>query len=230
MMEGDGLAGLSCSMIKLGGNACEEPSTVGITVANETGSGVNMLACLTPAFVGYNATGEWNETQQETTDVTISSPISMAGLIRAQFTYKAQETPRVTDIAPTSLSAAVSAYIRISGTNFTAASTSALHVPKIRFGSRLCQFTADEFTDATLKCWLPRALGGVPEEPSHAATVWFPAWGFARHSDMALTSEFELWSVYPQQGSHAGGTILTLEGRGFHPLNASKNEVLDLNE
>ena len=119
------------------------------------------------------------------------------------FKYSPVANPVVDSINP--LSAQGGDTIEIRGSGFSQESDDLY----VRFGDAECRVTSS--TNTTIQCTLSESFAGPKPLYLHVRTR-----GITNTSDIVLHYSLELESVSPNQGSIAGGTQVTLNGRGFY--------------
>ena len=129
------------------------------------------------------------------------------------FNYTSARTPLVTDVVPQTLLGPSSITLNITGALFSSSPGD----NEVAIGDYECAVVSA--TPTFLQCSLDALPAGsyslsltvCPSPPSQDS--YCP--GHAQVSAPSLSSPAEISSVSPQQGSVAGGTLLTVSGRGF---------------
>jgi hypothetical protein len=152
----------------------------------------------------------------------------------ATYSYEAASTPLLTYLSPAAVSSAITTFVKLTVTNVLASavidgwSADATSLT-VAFGQRACPVT-EAVNDPKLgahsvnvTCLLtridtPTADNQAPLKPS----VYVGPYGYAAldsaqapSAGFAVDNSFQVTSVSPSEGSLAGGTLLTVTGKGF---------------
>ena len=186
-----------------------------------------MLICRVPAPISQAG---------QTADITINS------VHLGTYTYAQSATPQVTSITPSTVSAAVTSIITITGSgfvvpasypsyffgvdldnpyNFSAVGHATTYDNTlfaefaVHFNSRSCQVLSASPTQLT--CQLTRSTPLSPQTTQQAAipTVYVMGLGYAQAGENAVQVAFQVNTVSPSIGSLAGGQYITITGAGF---------------
>ncbi|XP_043545298.1 fibrocystin-L-like [Chiloscyllium plagiosum] len=127
------------------------------------------------------------------------------------YKWKAEKTPTISRITPTTGSRSSGTVLTITGFGF--ANSSMTDTTWVSIGGTHCPITG--LTDTEITCMI-----GVASNTSSPLIVYIAGLGFANYSSnqaYTFTFQFEATSIYPSIGSTEGGTILTISGYGFVP-------------
>lgn len=216
---GDGVEGLNCSVVTLGGVPCEDYDSAGIPRELHLPPRNGTLYCVAPALASYDQTS--TPTSANNVTVKMTQPAFSADEDRGHYEYNSSSTPYVQSITPTTGSAAMSHTIQLDGLRLQGPSGER---PWVWFNSRECVII--NVTDTTVFCFLMRSSPGPPLEAYQRPKVYVPGYGFAGvASGVELRYQFEIRSVSPTVASTAGGAIVTIEGAGFHPTLPAHQQV-----
>ena len=174
-----------------------------------------------------------------------AEPVWVNGaLSSASFAYQATSTPLLTYLSPATVSTAITTSVKLTVTNVLSSTVLALWKAdatafKVAFGPRTCSVT-EAYNDPKLgansvnvTCLLtrietPTAKNQVLLKPS----VYVGPYGYAAldstrapAAGFSVDNAFQVTSVSPSEGSLAGGTQLTVRGKGFPPNDPSATYV-----
>jgi hypothetical protein len=130
--------------------------------------------------------------------------LKMNAVTAGEYKYSKDITPVITEISPQLLSSAVSTTVQLQGANLgrDAAKLS------VMFGTSPCVVVS--LSNAQATCIF--SPSGVAQKNVYADVYV----GTSRATvEVSVDIHFEITSVYPMIGSILGGTILTIDGRGF---------------
>ena len=221
---------VSANNITIGNRRCA------VVSANAT-----VVKCIAPAAPDDELT-----TPAAITAVTATAqPVWVNGVLAsASFTYQAASTPLLTYLSPAAVSTAITTFVKLTVTNVVASTVLAAWTAdpstlKVAFGSRACPVTEAHndpklgLNSVNVTCLLtrietPAAKNQVLLKP----TVYVGPLGYAAldstHAPVAgfsVDNAFQVTSVSPSEGSLAGGTLLTVRGKGFPPNDPSATYV-----
>ncbi|CAK0871401.1 unnamed protein product, partial [Prorocentrum cordatum] len=215
-LAGDGLAGMPCAEITVGGMACSETDASPLAVASVGRGGV---VCLTPDML--NGTSLEDAPEEVEVEIVLLRPTPV---LLGTFVYAASMTPAVGAVSPATHSAGLTVELVLSGQRLGGGGTP----PAVTFGGRPC--VVEEHNESHTGCWLQRSVPAPPTNATARPEVWVEGLGRAAvDSSATFTSLFEVTGVSPGYATIAGGAVITVTGSGFHPSDPSKQEVfLDL--
>ena len=157
-----------------------------------------------------NISGAWYEGswKRQTTFLTSSDECTaLSGPAGCEFVYEDDLTPLLTGVVPPSGFKGDS--ITLSGENFQRGGESDTADFEVKIGNVLCAVTSRSATE--IVCTLGASPAGV-----HDIYVTNAALGTARaYAEVEFESLFEATGLSRDTGSHGGGHVVTITGRGF---------------